>query len=80
MPPEGSWRPNVSLGSVLVTIRVLLGAPNLEDVIQSDSVHELQELREVHELREVRETREQQLTAAPKRRSLSLAAASKRLK
>ena len=36
MPPEGSWRPNVSLESVLVSVLVLLGAPTLEDPISSE--------------------------------------------
>ena len=38
MPPEGSWRPNVSLGSVLVSVQVLLGAPNLEDPVRPDLI------------------------------------------
>lgn len=40
MPPEGSWRPNVSLGSVLVTVHVLLGEPNLEDPVRPDLISE----------------------------------------
>lgn len=38
MPPEGSWRPNVGLGSVLVSVQVLLGAPNLEDPVRPDLI------------------------------------------
>lgn len=42
MPPEGSWRPNVSLGSVLVSVHVLLGSPNLEDPVRPDLISEWQ--------------------------------------
>lgn len=40
MPPEGSWKPNVSLGSVLVSIQVLLGSPNLDDPVRPDLITE----------------------------------------
>lgn len=40
MPPEGSWRPNVSLSSVLVTVQVLLGEPNLDDPVRPDLISE----------------------------------------
>lgn len=38
MPPEGNWRPNVSLCTVLVSIQVLLGEPNLEDPVRPDLI------------------------------------------
>ena len=40
MPPEGSWRPNVSLGSVLVSVHVLLSSPNLDDPVRPDLISE----------------------------------------
>jgi ubiquitin-conjugating enzyme E2 T len=40
MPPGGSWRPNVSLSSVLVSIQVLLGCPNLNDVVRPELIAE----------------------------------------
>lgn len=43
MPPEGSWRPNVSLGSVLVSVHALLGAPNLDDPVRPDLISEWQD-------------------------------------
>ena len=46
MPPEGSWRPNVSLGSVLVTVHVLLGAPNLDDPVRPDLISEWESKKE----------------------------------
>lgn len=42
MPPEGSWRPIVSLGSVFVSIHVLLGSPNLDDPVRPDLISEWQ--------------------------------------
>lgn len=42
MPPEGSWRPNVSLESVLVSVYALLGSPNLDDPVRPDLVSEWQ--------------------------------------
>ena len=42
MPPEGSWKRNVSLGSVLISIQVLLGSPNLEDPVLPDLISEWQ--------------------------------------
>lgn len=47
MPPEGSWRPNVSLGSVLVSVQVLLGAPNLEDPVRPDLITTWNQPKEV---------------------------------
>lgn len=40
MPPEGSWRPNISLGSLLISIQVLLGCPNLDDPVRPDLISE----------------------------------------
>lgn len=40
MPPDGSWRPNISLSSVLVSIQVLLGCPNLNDVVRPELIPE----------------------------------------
>lgn len=40
MPPEGSWKPNISLATLLTSIHVLLGAPNLDDPIRPDLVPE----------------------------------------
>ena len=40
MPPEGSWRPNVSIGSLLVSIQVLLACPNLDDPVRPDLISE----------------------------------------
>ena len=41
MPPEGSWRPNIGIGSLLISIQVLLGCPNLEDPVRPDLISEL---------------------------------------
>ena len=43
MPPEGSWRPNVSLESVLVSVHVLLGSPNFDDPVRPDLISEWQQ-------------------------------------
>ncbi len=40
MPPDGSWKPNISLTSVLVSIQVLLGCPNLNDVVRPELISE----------------------------------------
>jgi len=40
MPPEGSWRPNISFGSLIVSIMVLLSAPNLDDPVRPDLILE----------------------------------------
>jgi len=40
LPPDGAWRPNVSLQSLLTSIRVLLGAPNLDDPMRPDLIAE----------------------------------------
>lgn len=40
MPPDGTWRPNLSLLTVLVSIQVLLGNPNLEDVVRPELIGE----------------------------------------
>lgn len=40
MPPDGTWRPNLSLLTVLVSIQVLLGSPNLEDVVRPELISE----------------------------------------
>lgn len=42
MPPEGSWRPNVNLESVLVSVHILLGSPNLDDPVRPDLISEWQ--------------------------------------
>jgi hypothetical protein len=82
MPPEGSWRPNVSLGSVLVTILVLLGAPNLDDPVRPDLISEWQQVK-VKECDDEDENDQIAAMAMPtvKRNfSLSLSAARKKLK
>ena len=40
MPPEGSWKPNISLSSLLTSIHLLLRSPNLDDPIRPDLVPE----------------------------------------
>lgn len=40
MPPDGSWRPNISISTVLVSIQVLLGSPNLNDVVRPELIAE----------------------------------------
>lgn len=38
MPPEGSWRPVITLESVLLSIQQLLGSPNPDDPLMADIV------------------------------------------
>lgn len=45
MPPEGSWRPNVNLESVLVSVYALLISPNLEDPVRPDLISEWKQER-----------------------------------
>jgi ubiquitin-protein ligase len=40
MPPEGSWRPNISFTSLIVSILVLLAEPNMNDPVRPDLVSE----------------------------------------
>ena len=40
MPPDGAWRPNISLQALLTSIRVLLGTPNLDDPVRPDLIEE----------------------------------------
>lgn len=84
MPPDGSWRPNVSLSSVLVSIQVLLGNPNLNDVVRPELIAEFSSER-THELInpvEKPEKRNFTLPMAERKRAigLSLSLSSKKAK
>lgn len=80
MPPEGSWRPNVGLGSVLVSIYVLLGSPNLDDPVRPDLISEWLPPTKEKENADAVETQHPETTRTKRNFSLSLSALRKKPK
>lgn len=40
LPPAGTWRPNLSVGTIVEAVRELLQEPNLDDPLRVDVAHE----------------------------------------
>ncbi|CAL1282044.1 unnamed protein product [Larinioides sclopetarius] len=45
-PPQGAWKPNMNLASILVDIQLLMAEPNFNDPLRSELAHEYQVNRE----------------------------------
>lgn len=41
MPPKGAWKPSVNISTVLISLHLLLDAPNVDDPLMDDVAHEL---------------------------------------
>lgn len=42
-PPQGSWKPNLNIGVVLQSLRLLLGDPNPDDPLMADIAEEFKQ-------------------------------------